>query len=177
MAIKAYKNIKPKLGVDVFIEESSQVVGDVTIGDKSSVWFNAVVRGDVNVIRIGARTNIQDNSVLHVSRDTFSLTVGDDVTVGHNVTLHGCVVEDACLIGMGSIILDGAVIGTESLVGAGALVKQGMVVPPRSLVVGFPAKVVRELTEEEIKGLYASATHYIGDSSDYMNAEKQEREK
>ncbi len=170
MAIKPYKNILPKLGSEVFIEESAQVIGDVTMGDQSSVWFNAVVRGDVNYIKIGSRTNVQDNSVLHVSRDTFPLIVGDDVTIGHNVTLHGCVVEDACLIGMGSIILDGAVIGTESFIGAGALVKEGMVIPPRSLVVGLPAKVVRELTEEEIAGLYSSASHYIGDSKDYMSA-------
>lgn len=168
--IKPYKSILPKLGEDVFIEESAQVIGDVTIGDRSSVWFNAVVRGDVNYIKIGSRTNVQDNSVLHVSRGTFPLTVGDDVTVGHNVTLHGCTVENACLIGMGSIILDGAVIGTESLIGAGALVKEGMVIPPRSLVVGLPAKVVRKLSDEEVEGLYSSATNYISDSRDYMSS-------
>ena len=170
--IKPYKNIMPTIGKDVFIEESAQVVGEVEIGDKSSVWFNAVVRGDVNYIKIGSRTNIQDNSVLHVSRGTFPLNIGDDVTVGHNVTLHGCTVEDACLIGMGSIILDGAVIGKESLIGAGALVKEGFKVPPRSLAVGFPARVVRELTDEEVERLYGSAEHYIDDSKDYMDGDK-----
>jgi carbonic anhydrase/acetyltransferase-like protein (isoleucine patch superfamily) len=159
--IKGFSGRFPKLDATVFIEASAQVIGDVEIGVQSSVWFGAVVRGDVNYIRIGRRTSIQDGSVLHVTRLTHPLLVGDEVTVGHAVTLHGCTVKDRCLIGMGSTILDGSVIGEESIVGAGALVPEGMIVPPRTLVVGVPAKIRRELTGEELAFLSKSARNYV----------------
>jgi len=162
-----YKGIMPKVHPTVFIEESARVIGDVEIGERSSVWFNAVVRGDVHYIRIGERTNVQDNSTLHVTKDVYPLIIGSDITIGHNVTLHGCVVKDRCLIGMGAIVLDNAEIGEDSIVGAGALVKEGMKVPPGSLAVGVPAKVVRRITEEEKERIKLSALNYIGYAGDY----------
>ncbi len=162
-----YKGIMPKVHPTVFIEDSARVIGDVEIGEHSSVWFNAVVRGDVHYIRIGDRTNIQDNSTLHVTKDVYPLIIGSDITVGHNVTLHGCVVKDRCLIGMGAIVLDNAEIGADSIVGAGALVKEGMKVPPGSLVVGVPAKVVRQTTDEEKARIRHSALNYIAYAKDY----------
>ncbi len=167
--IRPYRNISPRIHCTAFVEESAQVIGDVVIGEESSVWFNAVVRGDVNYIRIGHRTNIQDLSVLHVTHDTHPLVVGNEVTVGHGVTLHGCTVRDRCLIGMGAVILDGAVIGEESIVGAGALVREGMTVRPRTLVVGVPAREARTLTDEEVERLRRSALNYIA----YMNEYKE----
>lgn len=162
-----YKGIMPKIHPSVFVEESARVVGDVEMGEHSSVWFNAVVRGDVHYIRIGGRTNVQDNSSLHVTKDVYPLIVGSDITIGHGVTLHGCVVRDRCLIGMGAIVLDNAEIGEDSIVGAGALVKEGMKVPPGSLVVGVPAKVVRQTTDEEKARIRQSALNYIGYAKDY----------
>lgn len=166
--ILPYKDVVPTIGEGVFIEDSAKVIGDVHLGDLSSIWFNAVVRGDVHYIRIGSKTNVQDNSVLHVTHDTHPLIIGSNVTIGHNVTLHGCTVEDNCLIGMGSIVLDGAVIGEGSLIGAGALVSQGMIIPPRSLVVGLPAKVKRQLSDEECSGLKESADNYVAYAKNYM---------
>lgn len=165
--LKPYKGKWPKLNASVFIEDSAQVIGDVEIGENSSVWFNAVVRGDVHYIRIGSRTNVQDNCTLHVTKDTYPLIIGDDVTIGHNVVLHGCTVKDRCLIGMGAIVLDNAIIGEDSMVGAGALVTEGMSVPPGSLVLGIPAKVVRELKPEEKARILKSAQNYIEYSSNY----------
>ncbi|HET6371424.1 MAG TPA: gamma carbonic anhydrase family protein [Nitrospiria bacterium] len=159
--IKGFSGHFPKIDPTVFIEASAQVIGDVEIGASSSVWFGAVVRGDVNYIRIGRRTSVQDGSVLHVTRLTHPLLVGNEVTVGHAVTLHGCAVKDRCLIGMGSTLLDGSVIGEESIVGAGALVPEGMIVPPRMLALGVPAKVRRGLTEEELAFLSKSAQNYV----------------
>jgi carbonic anhydrase/acetyltransferase-like protein (isoleucine patch superfamily) len=159
--IKGFSGRFPKFDPTVFIEASAQVIGDVEIGANSSIWFGAVVRGDVNYIRIGRRTSVQDGSVLHVTRLTHPLLVGNEVTVGHAVTLHGCTVKDRCLIGMGSTLLDGSVIGEESIVGAGALVPEGMIVPPRTLAVGVPAKVRRGLTEEELAFLSRSAQNYV----------------
>lgn len=169
--IKSYKGKKPDINRSAFIEESAQVIGDVTIGENSSVWFNAVVRGDVNFIKIGSKTNIQDSCVLHVTKDTHPLVVGDDVTVGHSVTLHGCHVKDRCLIGMGAIILDGAEVGEDAIVGAGALVKEGMKVEPRTLVVGVPARVARDLTDQEIEKIKRSAENYIRYMNDYSPSE------
>ena len=151
--ILPYKGQTPRIHPTVFIVEGAQIIGDVEIGEDSSVWFNAVVRGDVNFVSIGKRTNVQDNSVLHVNHDTYSLVIGDDVTIGHSVTLHGCVLKNRCLIGMGAIVLDGAKVGEDSVVGAGALVTEGMVVPPKSLVLGLPAKVKRCLTDKEVAGI------------------------
>jgi len=151
----------PTVPSSVFIAESAQVIGNVTIGAYSSIWFGSVVRGDVHYIRIGERTNIQDLSVLHVTRKTHPLVVGNEVTVGHHTTLHGCTIFDRTLIGMGAIVLDGAVVSAGSIVGAGALVPEGMIVPSGVLVVGVPAKVRRELTPEEKGFLLQSSKNYV----------------
>jgi len=169
--LKPYKGIMPKLGKGVFIEESAQVIGDVAIGADSSVWFNAVVRGDVHYIKIGDRTNVQDNSTLHVTKDTYPLVIGNDITIGHNVILHGCTVKDRCLIGMGAIVLDNAEIGEDSIVGAGALVTEGMKVPPGSLVLGIPARVARSLRPDEKARILKSAQNYIEYSRNYTAPE------
>ena len=169
--LKPYKGKMPKLGEGVFVEESAQVIGDVEIGAFSSVWFNAVVRGDVHHIRIGDRTNVQDNCTLHVTKDTYPLIIGSDITIGHNVILHGCTVKDRCLIGMGAIILDNAEIGEDCIVGAGALVTEGMKVPPGSLVLGIPAKAVRAVKPEEKARILRSAQNYIEYSRNYTAPE------
>lgn len=165
--ILPYKGILPTLHETVFVEESARVIGEVEAGEYSSFWFNAVVRGDVNYIRIGARTNIQDNSTLHVTKDTFPLILGDDITVGHNVVLHGCIVRDRCLIGMGAIVLDNAEIGADSIIAAGSLVTEGTKIPPGSLVMGIPGRVVRPLAAEEIERILKSAENYTGYAKDY----------
>lgn len=166
--ILAYKGITPQLDASVFLSPSACVIGDVWIGEKSSLWFNVIVRGDVNYIRIGNRTNIQDGTVVHVTRDTHPTILGDDVTVGHNATLHGCTVHDQSLIGLGAIVLDGAVIGASSLVAAGSLVTPGTLVPPHSLVMGSPAKVKRLLTEAELRNMHSIAAHYVQYREDYL---------
>jgi len=159
--ILSYKGIYPKLHQSVFIVESAIIIGDVEIGEYSSVWFNAVIRGDVNYIRIGYRTNIQDLCMLHVTKDTHPLILGNEITVGHSVTLHGCTIKDRCLIGMGATILDGAVVGEDCIIGAGALVLEGSVIPPGTLVIGFPAKPKRDLTDAERARIKQSAQNYI----------------
>lgn len=159
--ILPFQGIFPNIHPTAFIVESAQIIGDVEIGEDSSVWFGSVVRGDVNTIRIGKRTNVQDGSLLHVTRYTHPLRLGDDITLGHGVMLHGCTVKDRCLIGMRAIVLDGAEIGEESIVGAGALVLEGAVIPPRSLAVGVPARIAKKLTEGEIQGILESAQHYL----------------
>ncbi len=136
------------------------VIGDVVIGSDSSVWFYAVIRGDVHFIRIGHRTNIQDLSVLHVTHDTHPLTLGDDITIGHRVLLHGCTIRDRVLVGMGSIIMDGVVIEEDCIIGAGSLITERTQIPPKSLVLGSPAKVKRILTDDEISWIRESATNY-----------------
>ncbi|MCB9492634.1 MAG: gamma carbonic anhydrase family protein [Dehalococcoidia bacterium] len=156
-----YRGQLPQLADSVFVAPGAVVIGDVTCGEDSSIWYNCVVRGDVMPIRIGARVNIQDLSVVHVTSGTHSTTIEDDVTVGHRAIIHGCVVERGSLIGMGAIVMDGAVVGAGSLVGAGAVVTPGTVIPPRSLAVGSPARVKRELTDAEVEGLLDSATHYV----------------
>ncbi len=165
--IKSYKGINPKIDPSAYIEESAVIIGDVEVGEYSSIWCNAVLRGDVHYIRLGKRTNIQDNCVLHGTRGVWPVILGDDITVGHNVTLHGCVVKDRCLIGMGSIILDGVQIGEDSIIGAGALVTEKSIIPPKSLVMGLPAKVVRGLKDEEVARILKSAKNYIEYSKDY----------
>ena len=149
----------PKISGSAYIAKNATVLGDVTVGEKSSIWFGAVVRGDCLPISIGDRTNIQDLSVLHVD-DQNPLTIGSDVTVGHRALLHGCTVEDKVLVGMGAIIMNGAHIGEGSIIGAGALVTEGMKVPPRSLVIGMPAKVKKEITDEQHRMIVESAKHY-----------------
>lgn len=160
--ITHYKGVYPRLHKSVFVAEGASIIGDVEIGEDSSVWFGAVVRGDVNYIRVGARTNVQDNCVLHVTKDTCPLIIGDDITIGHNVVLHGCVVRDRCLIGMGAVVLDNAEIGPDSIVGAGALVTEGTKSPPKSLLLGVPARVARALKDEEVDRILRSANNYIG---------------
>ncbi len=158
--ILEYKGKFPIFKVNVYIADTAVVIGDVEIGNESSVWFNAVVRGDVNFIRIGDRTNIQDGSVLHVTHDKYSLTIGNDVTIGHNATIHGCRINDNVLIGMGAIILDNAAINSNSIVAAGSLVKENFIIPEGVLAAGVPARIVRNLNEEEIKSIEQSAVNY-----------------
>jgi len=153
------------------VDASAQVIVDGELGDDASVWMNTVVRGDVNRIRIGARTNVQDACVLHVTAQ-HPTTLAEDVTVGHSVTLHGCTIERLCLVGVGAIVLNGAVVGEESIVAAGALVPEGMAVPPRSVVMGAPAKVRRPVTDEERAGLRRYALNYVGYKEDYRQAEE-----
>lgn len=168
--LKPYKGITAKLHESVFVEDSGQVIGDVEMGANSSVWFGAIVRGDVNYVKIGERTNVQDNSVLHVTHDTHPLIIGPDVTIGHSVTLHGCTIKGRCLIGMGAIVLDGAVVEEDTIIGAGAVIREGTVVPSGSLVVGVPGVVKRELTAEEKDGILQSARNYVKYVSDYRDA-------
>jgi carbonic anhydrase/acetyltransferase-like protein (isoleucine patch superfamily) len=166
--LRPYKGIWPKLGERVYVDASAQVIGDVELGDHASVWMNAVVRGDVNSIRIGAGSNIQDNCVIHVFKTTFPTELADHVTVGHSVTLHGCKIGSWCLIGMGATILNGALIGAESIVAAGTLVPEGMKIPAGSLVMGLPAKVRRPITDEERAGLRHYANNYLEYKETYL---------
>ena len=168
--IRAFRGHRPQIHPTAFIEESAQVVGDVRIGAQSSVWFGAVVRGDVFRIRVGERTNVQDGTVIHVSNGTHATVLEDEVTVGHNVTLHGCHVERGCLVGIGSIVLDGCRVGEKSLVAAGALLSPGTIVPPRSLVMGVPARVKRQLTEREVADLDVFWKNYV----EYTRAYREE---
>ena len=161
MLIKPYKGIHPKIHPTVFVVETAVIIGDVEIGEYSSIWFNAVVRGDVHYIRIGDRTNIQDLCMLHVTKDTHPLILGNDITVGHSVTLHGCTIKDRCMIGMGTTILDGAMVGEDCISGEGAFVTEGAVIPPGTLAIGMPAKPKRDLTEKEIARIRQSAQNYI----------------
>ncbi|CAN5574238.1 gamma carbonic anhydrase family protein [soil metagenome] len=151
----------PHLGRGVFLAETCAVIGDTIIGDESSVWYSTVIRGDVRPIRIGARTSIQDGTVIHVTSEFSGTSIGDDCTVGHAAIVHACTVEDGCLIGMGSILLDGVVVGRGSLVGAGALVTPGTIIPPGSLVIGSPAKVKREINAKEREQILHGAQHYV----------------
>ena len=166
--IRPFRGKAPRIHESAFLVESALVVGDVEIGPSSSIWFGAILRGDVNSIRIGARTNIQDASVVHVTSRTHPTVVGDDVTVGHRVTLHGCTVRDRCLIGIGSSVMDGALLEEDSMVGAGSLVPPRMVVPARTLVVGVPARVARELNADEVAHLRASAERYAQYAQEYL---------
>lgn len=174
--IMNFKNFSPTVGKKTWIAPSADVIGRCEIGKDSSIWFQVAIRADVHFIKIGSRTSIQDGSMIHVTHykkddmsDGHPTIIGDDVTVGHKVMLHGCTIEDACLIGMSATILDGAVIGKESIVGAGSLVTKNKIFPPRSLIMGSPAKFIRELTESEVKELYASALRYVEFKSHYQD--------
>lgn len=169
--IRAYKEMRPRLGARAWVDLSAQVIGDVDLGEDAGVWMNTVVRGDVNRIEVGARTNLQDGCVVHVTAQ-HPTTLAEEVTVGHSVTLHGCTIGRLCLIGIGATVLNGAVVGEESIVAAGALVPEGMVVPPRSVVMGSPAKVRRPVTEEERAGLRRYAESYVGYKEDYRRSEE-----
>jgi carbonic anhydrase/acetyltransferase-like protein (isoleucine patch superfamily) len=173
--IKTFNNIEPSIHETAFIADDAIVIGDVEIGEDASVWFGSIVRGDVNFIRIGARTNIQDATVIHVSSKTHATILEHEVTVGHRVTLHGCYVETGCLIGIGAILLDGARVGANSLVAAGSLLTPGTQIPPGSLVMGSPAKVKRELTDDELADLPHFWQNYVELKKHYqrqMNTDK-----
>jgi carbonic anhydrase/acetyltransferase-like protein (isoleucine patch superfamily) len=167
--LRQFKSTYPTVDPTAYIDQSAQVIGDVHIGADSSVWMNVVVRGDVNAIRIGARTNIQDLTLVHVMRDTHPTVIGDDVTVGHSAVVHGSTIENRCLIGMGAKLLNGCRIGTGSIVAAGALVTEGMVVPPGSMVMGMPAKVKRPLTADEFASIQWYADNYVRYRLDYTD--------
>jgi carbonic anhydrase/acetyltransferase-like protein (isoleucine patch superfamily) len=157
----------PETGEDVYIAPTAAVVGKIEIGDFSSLWPNVSARGDENWIRIGKRTNIQDNSVLHVTHDTYPLSIGDEVTVGHGCILHGCTIKDRCLIGMGSVVLDGAEVGPDAMVGAGSVVRQGEIIPPGTLYLGVPARFKRDLSQAEKAAILEAARGYQVCASEY----------
>ena len=165
--IRTYRGRAPQVAASAYIDEAATLIGDIQIGEDSSVWPGVVIRGDVHYVRIGARTNIQDGSVLHVMRDEHPLVLGDNVTIGHGVVLHGCTIESRCLIGMGSIILNGAKVGTGSIVAAGTLVTEGTMVPAGSLFMGHPGKLRRMLTPEDQKSIDDYAGRYVGYKETY----------
>jgi carbonic anhydrase/acetyltransferase-like protein (isoleucine patch superfamily) len=166
--IRALQGRAPRVHAQAFVDDSALVIGDVEIGARSSVWMNAVIRGDVGKIRIGEMTNVQDLSVIHVRGGKFDTTLGNGVTIGHQVVLHGCTVRDFALVGIGAVVLDGAEVGEEAMVGAGALVTPGTVVPPRTLVVGAPARPKRALSDEEVADLRRQAQNYWGYAEDHL---------
>lgn len=168
--IRPFGGVQPQIAESAYVDVSAQVIGDVHIGEQSSIWCNAVLRGDMFYIRIGDRSNVQDNSVIHTRTGSHPTILEDEVTVGHSVTLHGCYVERGALIGIGSIVLDDARVGAQSLVAAGSLISPGTIIPPRSLVMGIPARVKRPLTDEEITGLDAFWKNYV----DYVPKYKSE---
>jgi len=168
MSIRGYRGVTPKIAATAYIDPSAQVIGDVVIGERSSVWPNTTVRGDVNYIRIGDETNVQDNCCLHVQRDEWPLILGNRVSIAHSVTLHGCVIEDRCLIGMGSIILNGARIGAGSIIAAGTLIPEKTVVEPGSLWMGSPGKFRRKLEHGEDQMIMRYARNYLGYKDEYL---------
>src|SRR5579859_6773231 len=166
--IRVYQGVWPTVPESCYVDESAQVIGDVVLGDKASIWMNAVVRGDVHSIRIGAYSNVQDCSVLHGMRNQYSVNIGEWVTVGHNVTLHGCTVEDTCLIGMGSVILNNARIGRGSIVAAGTVIAENAVIEPGSLVMGVPGKVRKKLAAEDEEMILRYARNYLDYTQTYL---------
>ncbi len=169
MIVRPYQGKQPRLGSRVFVAENASIVGDVDLGDDSSIWYGVVLRGDINLIRIGARSNVQDNSVLHPEDGTTGpVIVGEEVTIGHAAVVHGCTIGRGALIGIGSMVLSYAVVGEQALIGAGALVPQGMEVPPRTLVLGVPGRVKRDLTKEEIAHLDQSWKNYVDYKEHYL---------
>jgi len=172
MAVEIYRGFKPVVAGDVFIAPGASLIGRVSVGRGSSIWYNAVIRGDVDSVTIGEETNIQDNATIHVGRGS-PVQIGNRVTVGHNAVLHGCTVEDEVLVGIGAIVLNGAVIGRGSIIGAGALVPSGTVIPPRSLVIGIPGKVVRELADDELPAARGNYRRYCELSREYLAQRRQ----
>lgn len=169
--VRGFGGVRPRLGQGVFLAETAAVIGDVELGDESSIWYGTVVRGDVMPVRIGARTSIQDGTVIHVTSGFSGTVIGDDCTIGHAAIIHACTVEDFCLIGMGAIVLDGARVGRGSLVGAGALVTPGTDIPPGSLVLGAPAKVKRPVSAKETAQIADGARHYVELTRRYLAGE------
>ena len=167
--IKQFGSNKPQLGRDVYISESAAVIGDVILENKVNIWFGAVLRGDMHYIKVGSRSNIQDNAVVHVTTAVSPTTIGSNVTVGHGAIIHGCTIGDDCLIGMGAILMDDAVIGAGSLIGAGALIPPNMIIPKNSLVVGSPGKVVREVKAVEKEMILERPQEYIDLAANYLN--------
>ena len=172
--IRPFRGVYPQIQPSSYVDVSAQIIGDVHIGEESSVWCNAVLRGDMYYIRIGNRTNVQDNSVIHTRTGSHPTILEDEVTIGHSVTLHGCYVERGSLIGIGSIVLDDVRVGMQSLVAAGSLLSPGTIVPPRSLVMGVPARVKRPLTEEEVTGLELFWQNYVRYTGLYKEEPSQE---
>ena len=166
--LRPHRGQLPRVHPSAFIDDSAQVIGDVEIGEDSSVWMCVVIRGDVNRIRIGRRSNIQDGTIIHVMKDTHPTVIGDDVTVGHAAVVHGCTIEDRCLIGMGAILLNGVTVGTGSIIAAGTLLPEGTQVPPRSLVMGAPGKVRRALSDADLDEIQMYADRYVAYRLDYM---------
>jgi carbonic anhydrase/acetyltransferase-like protein (isoleucine patch superfamily) len=169
--LRPYRGVSPRVHPTAFIDDSAQVIGDVEIGEESGVWMNAVVRGDVQSIRVGRRSNIQDGTVVHAQASTSGThptVIGNNVTIGHGALVHGCTIDDQCLIGMGAIVLNGAHVGMLSIVAAGTLVTEGMKVPPKSLVMGSPGKVKRLLTHSEIADIQTYADRYVAYRLDYL---------
>ena len=166
--LRPYKDRLPEVHPTAYIDQSAQVIGDVTIGEQSSVWMTVVIRGDVNYIRIGDRTNIQDGTVVHVMHDTCPTVIGNDVTIGHGAIVHGCSIADRVLVGMGAIVLNGASIGADTIVAAGSLVTERMEIPARSLVMGSPAKVKRPLNDAEVASIQEYADNYVRYKKDYQ---------
>ena len=175
MSLRTYQGHRPQISRSAYIDEQACVIGDVSIGEDSSVWPMAVIRGDVNHIRIGARSNIQDGTVIHVTHrysenpEGHPVVIGDDVTVGHNITVHGCTIEDRCLIGIGSTLLDGAIIRSHVMLGAHSLVAEGKELEGGYLWLGAPARKIRELTEQELRWFEYSAKHYVALKNDYLS--------
>lgn len=166
--LRPFRGRLPAVHPTAFVDETAQVIGDVTIGAESSVWMGSIVRGDVNAIRIGARTNVQDGAIIHVQSRTHPTVIGDDVTLGHAVRLHGCTIADRVLVGIGAILLNGVTIGEDSIVAAGSLVTEGTTIPPRSLVMGSPARVRRPLSDDELRMIATYAANYVRYRLDYM---------
>jgi carbonic anhydrase/acetyltransferase-like protein (isoleucine patch superfamily) len=170
--LRPYRGVSPSVHPTAYVDPSAQVIGDVEIGPESSVWMNVVIRGDVHRIRMGARTNVQDGTIVHVMRDTHPTAVGDDVTIGHAAVVHGCTIADRVLVGMGAILLNGVDIGIDSIVAAGTLLPEGTRIPPRSLVMGSPGKVRRELSDREIASIRGYSERYVGYRLDYMQPDR-----
>ncbi|MHC1726441.1 MAG: gamma carbonic anhydrase family protein [Syntrophobacteraceae bacterium] len=170
MSVLAYRGVLPRIFEDVYVAPGAWVIGDVIVGERSSIWFNSVVRGDVNYIRIGSYTCVQDNATLHVTGGNFPLHIGNRVVIGHKAIVHGCTVEDECMIGMGSIILDGCKIGKGSVIAAGALLPPGFEVPPESVVMGSPAQIKRTTSEADREMILRSWSHYSELAAEYFSA-------
>ena len=166
--LRPYKGLLPRVATDAYVDPTAQVIGDVEVGTESSVWMNVVIRGDVNRIRIGRRTNVQDGTVVHVMNHTHPTTIGDEVTIGHAAIVHGCTIGDRVLVGMGAILLNGVHIASDCIVAAGTLLPEGARVPERSLVMGSPGKVRRALTDEEVASIRWYANNYVGYRLEYM---------